>query len=138
MAKSTSITVPASTVRAFFQANVKAAKAVAAEKSVSTNSVLGADGNAKNIRGRINPAFIEAYTEATGNTYTEVPKGGVARVEPTVEIPRVSPKTGRAVKPTILPLTEARTLAGHAANRKGLLSSADKAKVADALTAEGR
>jgi hypothetical protein len=128
-----------STVRKFWQENAALAAEVAAEAGVSTNSVLGADGDAKRIRGRINPAFYstgrgaEALT-AAGLTYGEK---SVAEVK-TVTVPRVSAKTGRAIKPTVLPLAEARVLAGEAENRKGIMSSASLLKVAEALTKAGR
>lgn len=124
-------------VRKFWQDNATLAAKVADNAGVTTASVLG-----DNIRGRMNPAFYLGGSEGgdilakNGLRYAEIPKGGQSSAR-TVSIPRVSPKTGRAVTPTVLPLSEARTLAG-CEGRKGVLSKADRVKVAEALTAAGR
>jgi hypothetical protein len=133
------VSASASTVRAFWQANAEDAQRIATAANVSTNSVLGADGDTSRIRGRINPAFYasgegQALLTKAGLTYGEKSSAEVK----TVEVPRVSPKTGRAIKSTVLPLSEARVLAGEPENRKGKMSSASLLKVAEALTAAGR
>jgi len=134
------VSASAQTLREFWQENAALATEVANGAGVSTNSVLGAEGDTSRIRGRVNPAF---YAEGTpggdairkaGFTYSEKSDAEVK----TVEVPRVSAKTGRAIKPTVLPLAEARALAGEPTNRKGRMSSASLLKVAEALTAAGR
>lgn len=134
------VSASAQTLREFWQSNASLAQTVAGDANVSTNSVLGAEGDVSRIRGRINPAFYREGTPGgdairkAGLTYGEKSDAEVK----TVEVPRVSPKTGRAIKSTILPLSEARTLAGEPTNRKGKMSSASLLKVAEALTAAGR
>lgn len=130
-------------VRKFWQDNATLAAKVAGNAGVSTASVLGPEGDLSRLRGRMNPAFYEKGTEGgdilakNGFRYSEIPSGGQSSAR-TVSIPRVSPKTGRAVSPTVLPLAEARALAGQPSNTKGVPSKAARVKVAEALTAAGR
>lgn len=133
MARKSLVQVPASTVRAFYQSNPKVAAEVAEAAGVATNSVLGADGDASRIRGRINPAFVAYFNETQApQNYAEVPKGGIAREPLTVTVPRTG-KNGRALKPVTMPRSEALAILGYAPNRKGNLSSADLAKVGASL-----
>lgn len=125
--------VAASEVRAFFQANPKVAQEVAEAAGVATNSVLGADGDASRIRGRINPAFTAHFNETQApKHYQEVPKGGIARTPLMVTVPRTG-ANGRALKAVEVERSEALRLLGYAENRKGSLSSADLAKVGTLL-----
>lgn len=111
--------VAAREIRDYFQSNVKAANKVAKDANVSTNSVLGADGDASRCRGRINPAFSEAFVAAhPGTTYAE--KSDAEKH--LLDVPLTSPKTGRAIKGVTLPIAEVRRLAGAPA--KGKVSSA--------------
>jgi hypothetical protein len=125
-------------VRKFWQDNASLAAKVAEAAGVTTASVLG-----DNIRGRVNPAFYAEGTEGgdvlakNGIRYAEIPKGGQSSAR-TVTIERVSPKTGRPVKPTVLSLSEARVLAGQSTDTKGVMSRSARALVASALDAAGR
>lgn len=128
--------VSAKTIRTAFRdgtLNVKDVKD-ANGKPINPVSVLGADGDASRCRGRLLPAFAAFYTEKFPNT-TYAEKSGAD--ERTVEVPRVSAKTGRPVKPTRLPIAEVRALAG-VSGKKGRLSKADLLAAAEALTKAGR
>jgi hypothetical protein len=133
--KSVSRPVDAKTIRtAFHNGTLDASKVVDAKgQPVNTGSLFG--GPQGKGRGRLNPALVQAFLDANpGTTYDQ--KG--ANVQPkTVEVPRVSPKTGRPVKSTILPIAEVRALAG-VSGKRGRLSSAHLVAAAEALTAQGR
>ena len=128
--------VSAKTIRTAFRdgtLNVKDVKD-ANGKPVNPVSIFGPEGDQSRCRGRLNPAFAAFYTEKVkGTTYAE--KSGAD--ERTVEVPRVSAKTGRAIKPTVLPIAEVRALAG-VSGKKGRLSKADLTAAAEALTKAGR
>jgi hypothetical protein len=81
------------------------------------------------VRGRISAAVRADFTAVTGQPTAGE---GVKADDRTVEVPRVSPKTGRPVKSAVIPLSQARELSGTVGKR-GRLSSADLAKVAAAL-----
>lgn len=111
--------VAAREIRDYFQSNPKQAAKVAEQAGVSTNSVLGEGGDASRCRGRLNPAFAEAFVAAhPGTTYAEK---SVAEKR-TLDVPLTSPKTGRPIKGVSLPIAEVRRLAGAPA--KGKVSSA--------------
>lgn len=81
------------------------------------------------VRGRISAAVREDFTAVTKRPTAGE---GVKRETRTVEVPRVSAKTGRAIKPAVIPLSQARELSGTV-GKKGRLSRDDLAKVAAAL-----
>lgn len=121
MSKSISTPVTAKTIRLAFQTGTLDASNVvdANGKPVSPLSVLGRDGDASRVRGRLNPAFVQAFLTANpASTYAEK---SVAEV-PMVQVPLTSPKTGRAIKPVTMPRSEAKALAG-VGGRKGRLSA---------------
>jgi hypothetical protein len=125
MSKSTRTPVSAKTIRTAFQTGaLDAAKVVDAKgKPVTPLSVLGRDGDASRVRGRVNPAFVTAFLEANpGSTYAEKSQAE----SPMVEVPLVSPKTGRPVKPVTLPRAEVRSLAGIE-GRRGRIAKSDLA-----------
>jgi hypothetical protein len=85
------------------------------------------------VRGRLSAAVREDFTAQTKRpTRGEFAKGERRPSDKTVEVPMVSAKTGRPIKPRVLPLDEARALAGTE-GKKGKMSAADLAKVAVAL-----
>lgn len=128
MSKSTT-TAPVATaavIRAAFQNGTLDVTKVVNEKGEQVNpiSVLGRDGDASNIRGRVHPAFTEAFLAA--NPKAVIGKGSAPKM---VEVPMFSTKTGRAIKPVLRPITEVRAAAGKA-GKAGRLSSADMLKAA--------
>lgn len=134
--RTTKTPVSAKRIRVAFQTNERgldATKVVDAKgKAVSTNAVLGRDGDTSRIRGRLNPAQVAAFLEAfPEHTYAEIPKGGVSSNQKTVEVPRVG-KNGRALKPATISLAEARRLSGTE-GKKGRLSADDLARAGAAL-----
>jgi hypothetical protein len=85
------------------------------------------------VRGRLSQAVREDFTAQTKRpTRGEFAKGEARPSNKTVEVPRVSAKTGRPIKSVVMPLSEAKALIG-ATGKKGRLSAADLAKVAAAL-----
>lgn len=97
---------------------------LAPAKDVSTASLFGANGTAKapvKVRGRIHPAHVEVFLSA--NPGTKFGEGESAPAKRTVSVPRTS-ANGRALKPVILPVAEAKALAG-VAGKRGRLSSAE-------------
>lgn len=83
------------------------------------------------VRGRLSQAVREDFTAQTKRA-TAGEKSGINPNAATVEVPRVSAKTGRPIKPVVMPLAEAKALIG-APGKKGRLSADDLAKVAAAL-----
>jgi hypothetical protein len=81
------------------------------------------------VRGRISAAVRADFTAVTKRPTSGE---GVKRDARTVEVPRVSPKTGRPIKSVVIPLSQARELSGTV-GRKGRLSREALAKVAAAL-----
>lgn len=103
------VNVTAQTIRAAYHTGaLDAAKVVDAKgKAVPTGSLFG--GPQGRGRGRLNPAHVEAFLAANpGTAYAEK----VAEVK-TVDLPMVSAKTGRPVKPVTVPLSEFRALSGQ-------------------------
>jgi hypothetical protein len=83
------------------------------------------------VRGRLGAAAREDFTAVTGRPAAGE---GVKMVSTkTVEIPMVSQKTGRPIKPRVILLSEAKALAG-VPDKKGRLSAAEVEKVAAALS----
>lgn len=123
MSKSTRTPVSAKTIRTAFQTGtLDASKVVDGKgKPVTPLSVLGRDGDASRVRGRVNPAFVAAFLAANPTaTYAEKSQAE----SPMVEVPLVSPKTGRSVKPVVLPRAEVRALAGIE-GRRGRIGKSD-------------
>ena len=82
------------------------------------------------VRGRLNPAAIEAFNaQVKGEVYAGEKSNVEAR---TVEVPMFSPKTGRPVKPVTKTLAEVRAAAG-VEGKKGRLSQADLHRAAVAF-----
>jgi len=127
--------VDAATIRAaFHNGDLDPAKVVDG-KGEQVNPACLFGGPQGRGRGRLNPAFVQAFIDANpGATYDQ--KGANAQPK-TVSVPRTSPKTGRPVKPTVLPLSEVRALAG-VSGKRGRLSSTDLANAAAALDKAGR
>lgn len=127
--------VTAAQIRAAFRDGSLDASKVVDAKGNPVNAACLTSGPQGTGRGRINPALVQTFLDANpGATYNQ--KASNAQPK-TVEVPRVSPKTGRPVKPTTLPISEVRALAG-VSGKKGRLSSADLDKAAAALTEQGR
>lgn len=126
--KSLSIVTPAQVRAAFAAGDLNASDVLDAKGNpVNPASLVGANGDGK-VRGRLNPAFARAYEAA--NPGTEVREKVVTSKE--VEIPMNSAKTGRPIKPRVLPIAEVRALAG-VEGKKGRLSTEDKQRAALAL-----
>ncbi len=92
---------------------------------VSTASLFGANGTAANpvkVRGRIHPAHRDVFLAA--NPGTVFGEGDNAPASRTVDLPLVSAKTGRPIKPVNVPVAEAKRLAG-VEGKRGRLSSAE-------------
>lgn len=134
MGKSKSILVSTATIRAAFGPDGMDPATVTDEKgnAVSTASLFGANGTRENpvkVRGRIHPAFRDAYLAANpGHVFGE---GEDAPASRTVNLPLVSAKTGRAIKPVEVPVSEAKRLAG-VEGKRGRLSSEELARAAAA------
>jgi hypothetical protein len=129
MSKSKSIVVNTATIRAAFMGK----GALTPADGVSTASLFGANGTATapvKVRGRIHPAHRDVYLAANpGHTFGE---GDAAPAKRTVLLPLVSAKTGRAIKPVEVSVTEAKTLAG-VAGKRGRLSSDELERAAAAF-----
>lgn len=123
MSKSKPLVVSTATIRAAFGAdgNLNPADVTDAKGNpVSTASLFGADGSGTKVRGRIHPAFVAAYLSANpGHAFGE---GANAPASRTVMLPLTSAKTGRAIKPVEVSVTEAKRLAG-VEGKRGRLSS---------------
>lgn len=130
MGKSNSIIVGSAAIRTWVKENMNLSKPVKDEndKVVSTASILGADGSGAKVRGRVGPFFVAQYLAANpGHVFgqgTEKTDGPNKPAERTVDLPLLSAKTGRAIKPVNVPVSEAKSLAG-VAGKRGRLSSAE-------------
>lgn len=146
MAKSASTPVAAKTIRTAFTDgtldphNVPALDANGNVRTDKDGNVILADpacifgkGNSGVVRGRLNPAFVRVYTEATGNTYAEksVAEGRTL----TLPLTKMNAKGARLKRPETFPVAEVRRLAG-VEGKTGRLSSASIAKAAAAVEAE--
>jgi hypothetical protein len=130
MSKSKSIVVGTAAIRAWAVENYKSVDA-------PTASLFGANGTAKapgKVRGRIHPAFVAAFLAA--NPGTEFGEGDNKPAERTIALPLVSAKTGRAIKPVTVPVSEAKVLAGTP-NKRGRMSSDELARAAAAYQKQG-
>lgn len=119
MSKSKSIVVNTATIRAAFMGD----NALTPAEGVSTASLFGANGTASapvKVRGRIHPAHRDVFLAA--NPGTVFGEGENAPAKRTVDLPLVSEKTGRPIKPVTVPVTEAKRLAG-VEGKRGRLSS---------------
>lgn len=120
MSKNLATPVTAKTIRTAFQSGALDPAKVVNAKGEPVNTGCLFSGPQGRGRGRLNPAFVQAFLDANpGTTYAEK----VAEVK-TVTVPLTSPKTGRPIKPVTLPMAEVRSLAGKA-GKVGRLSSAD-------------
>lgn len=131
MGKSNTIVVSTATIRAWVRENMDLSKPLTDEsgKAVSTASILGADGSGDKVRGRVAPFFRDAFLAANpGHVFGE---GDNAPASRTVDLPLVSAKTGRPIKPVTVPVAEAKSLAG-VAGKRGRLSSDELARAAAA------
>lgn len=130
--------VSAATIRAAYQnGTLDAAKVAQAAadltggKPVSTNSVLGADGDASRVRGRINPVFVAAFLKANPNSeYVEKKVTSKAdETKVTLPVVRTSASGATLKRPVEVTMSEARRLSGQAKGRLG------KASIEKAATA---
>lgn len=123
MGKSNTIVVSTATIRTWVRENMDLSAVTDADgKSVSTASILGADGSGDKVRGRVAPFFRDAFLAA--NPGTVFGEGDNKPADRTVDLPLVSAKTGRPIKPVTVPVAEAKALAG-VAGKRGRLSSAE-------------
>lgn len=138
MSKSIKRTKPvsAATIRQAFRDGTLNVADVKNEKGEAVNpaSIFGADGTGQKVRGRLNPAFVAAYLAA--NPTASYAEKSVAEKR-TVMLPLVSAKTGKAIKPVEVTVTEARALAGVPGG-KGRLSADTLAKAAAAFQSQGK
>jgi hypothetical protein len=131
MSRSKSTVVSTATIRAAFAkgGTLNPAKVTIDGKPVSTASLFGADGSGTKVRGRIHPAFVAAFLDA--NPGTVFGEGENAPASRTVDLPLVSAKTGRPIKPVTVPVSEAKALAG-VKGKRGRLSSDELSRAAAA------
>jgi hypothetical protein len=130
MGKSKSIIVSTSTIRSAFVG--EGATLDPASVDAPMASLVGATGTLKRpgkVRGRIHPAYVAAFLAA--NPGTVFGEGENKPADRTVSLPLVSAKTGRAITPVTVPVSEAKSLAG-VAGKRGRLSAAELVAAAQA------
>lgn len=126
--------VSARTIRTAFQTGALKVEAVkdAKGKVVSPASILGKAGDGKVVRGRLHPAFIEAYKAANpGHDYREKAvksTGGKSSGTVTLPVTKTSKSGATLKRPVEVPMAEFRRLSGTTRGRVG-------AKAVEAATA---